>query len=82
MTSDLVEELRNLVGPEVNQEITPFIAVEYSTIKKAADRIEELETELREAEGTIWSLIETINSLNAAPRQKKAQRATMQKERR
>lgn len=30
------------------------------------NRIEELETELREAEGTIWSLVKTINSLGDA----------------
>ena len=46
MTDCLVTRLRHIIGPQVDREVTPFVAVEYSTIKKAADRIEELEKSL------------------------------------
>jgi hypothetical protein len=50
MTDDLVKRLRG----------------RFELCNEAADRIEMLEAELREAEGTIWSLVETINSLGDA----------------
>lgn len=65
MTDDLVKRLRSMEVFLMDSGISP---VAYA----AADRIEELEAQLREVEGTNWSLVQTINSLGDAKRERNA----------
>lgn len=65
MTDDLVKRLRSMEVFLMDSGISP---VAYA----AADRIEELEAQLREVEGTNWSLVQTINSLGNAKRERNA----------
>ncbi len=56
MTDDLVKRLRG----------------RFELCNEAADRIEELQAQLKEVEGTNWSLVQTINSLGDALRERNA----------
>ena len=64
MTDDLVKRLR------VSSD--GYYGGVHLQLTEAADRIEELEAQLKEVEGTNWSLVQTINSLGDALRERNA----------
>ena len=64
MTDDLVKRMRAVERD--------YDLYDHDIIYEAAARIEELQAQLKEVEGTNWSLVQTINSLGDALRERNA----------
>lgn len=64
MTDDLVKRMRAVERD--------YDLYDHDIIYEAADRIEELQAQLKEVEGTNWILVQTINSLGDALRERNA----------
>ena len=64
MTDDLVKRMRAVERD--------YDLYDHDIIYEAAARIEELQAQLKEVEGTNWSLVQTINSLGDARRERNA----------